>query len=195
MMTKTVTNRVTLLLVAMVLGTVAALTASGAFAQSPPNPPSRFAGTVRVNGQNAAPGTVVQARVGGNTCGVTTVFMSGGEARYVLDSPEANAQTAPGCGSDGAAVTFVIGGVPAAETGVWRNYTLNVLNLSTVTATATVPPPAATPTPTRAAAPAPPVAGSGPATGGAGDPGWLVVAGLFLVAGAGVIGLRVRRNS
>ncbi|MBA4179169.1 MAG: hypothetical protein C0506_01135 [Anaerolinea sp.] len=170
-------------LVALVMSAAAAMSVSGALAQSPPNPPSRFAGTVKVNGQNAAPGTVVEARVGSASCGVTSVFMSGGEARYVLDSPEGNTQSAPGCGSDGALVTFLVGGVQAAESGPWRNYTLNLLNLSTSTATAT-------PTPTKPATPSAPDAGTGPATeGGSGAP-WLVISGLAVLAGAGAVGVR-----
>lgn len=183
-MRRTVSNRVTLLLVAMVLGSVAALTASGAFAQSPPNPPSRFAGTVKVNGQNAAAGTTVEARVGAASCGITTVFLAGGEARYVLDSPEGNALTAPGCGSDGSNVTFLVGGVIAAESGPWRNYTLNVLNLTATTVTAT---------PTKQATPAAPVAGTGLGSqGGATAWVWFVVIGLPLLAGAGAVGVRSR---
>lgn len=183
-MRRTVSNRVTLLMVAMVLGTVAALTASGAFAQSPPNPPSRFAGTVKVNGQNAAAGTTVEARVGAASCGITTVFLASGEARYVLDSPEGNAQTAPGCGSDGSNVTFLVGGVVAAESAPWRNYTLNVLNLTATTVTAT---------PTKPATPAAPVAGNAMApAGGSMAWAWVLVVGVPLLLGAGAVGLRSR---
>lgn len=122
-----------------------------AAAQSPPTPPSRFVGSVTVNGAPAAAGTLIEARIGSTTCGATTVFMAGGQARYALDSPALEPTSNPNCGVDGSVVTFYVGGQQASQTGSWRNYQLNTVDL-------TVVPAAASPTPTRT--PAPPVAGT-----------------------------------
>ena len=156
------------------------------FAESPPNPPARFVGSVLVDGQGAAGGTLIEARIGSTTCGATTVFAAGGEARYVLDSPALDPGATPNCGVDGAVVTFYVGGKLARETGSWKNYQLNTVNLSVVT-----PTPSASASPT----PKPPVSGN---TGGAGSgsaANWLFAAlGLGALAlGAG--GVTVARRS
>lgn len=139
----------------------AAMVVSIAAAQAPPNPPSRFVGTVSVNGQPAASGTVVEARIGGATCGTTTVFTANGQSRYTLDSPALDPAQAPGCGADGATVTFFVGGQQAAQTGTWRNYQLNTVDLTAggqaTTATPTTPTSVAT---TPATTPRAPVAGN-----------------------------------
>lgn len=131
-------------------------TAGMALAQSVPEPPSRFAGTVTIDGQPAAPGTPIEARIGDTSCGVTSVFAQGGQARYVIDVASAASQ--PGCGTPGASVTFVVGGRVASQVGTWRNYELGQLDL-VVTSPSPSPTPTAPPpvTPT----PRPPVAGTG----------------------------------
>src|SRR5512143_2363667 len=113
-----------LLVVAGVLG-LSLLAVSAASAESPPNPPSRFVGNVTVNGVPATAGTTIEARIGSTTCGTTSVFMSGSEARYVLDSPALDPAANPNCGTDGAAVTFYVAGQKANESGSWKNYQLN----------------------------------------------------------------------
>ncbi len=135
-----------------------ALTASGALADSPPSPPARFAGTVTLNGAPAAPGTTIEALIGSATCGTATVFTSGNESRYALDSPALDPAATPNCGTDGAAVTFRVGGVPAAETGSWKNYQLNILNLTAGGATTPTASPSGSVT---ARTPGAPVTGSG----------------------------------
>lgn len=140
----------------------AAMVVNIAAAQSPPNPPSRFVGTVSVNGQPAAAGTVVEARIGAATCGTTTVFTASGQSRYTLDSPALDPTQAPGCGADGSTVTFFVGGQQAGQTGVWRNYQLNTVDLTVgaqVTTTPTTPTTTAVPT-TPATTPRAPVAGN-----------------------------------
>jgi hypothetical protein len=132
-----------------------------AAAQAPPNPPSRFVGTVTVNGQPAASGTLIEARIGGATCGTTTVFLASGQSRYTLDSPALDPAQAPGCGADGSVVTFFVGGQQAAQTGTWRNYQLNTVDL-TAGPGATNPPATTTAAPTTAAPQTTPRA---PATG------------------------------
>lgn len=119
-------------LVAMLLG-IGALTASVAAADSPPAPPATFVGSVLVDGAAPAPGTVVEAKIGGASCGVTTVFNSGSQARYSLESPALDPDQTPNCGTEGAAVDFYVGGRKAEQTGSWLNYQLNQLDLTVVT--------------------------------------------------------------
>ncbi len=166
---------------AAVLGVVlfaasGALGATTVSAESPPNPPARFVGSVLVDGQAPAGGTLIEARIGSSTCGATTVFTAGGEARYVIDSPALDPGANPNCGVDGAVVTFYIGGKLAKESGSWKNYQLNTVNLSYVT-----------PTPTTATAtPKPPVTGSGLSADSSNSANWL-----FAVLGLGALAFGV----
>lgn len=181
--------------------TGAAMVVSIAAAQAPPNPPSRFVGAVTVNGVAAATGTVIEGRVGGATCGTTTVFQASGQGRYVLDVPAADPASAPGCGTDGATVTFFVGGQQAAQTGVWRNFQLNTVDL-TAGGAATQPPTTATATTTTAAPTTPATTPRPPATGnfdGSSTSNEAPMLGLLLVAGAvslvGVgVAVRARRS-
>jgi hypothetical protein len=151
-------------------------TASDAAAESPPAPPAAFAGKVTVDGQPAAPGTVIQARIGAASCGVATVYSNAGEARYNLEVPALEPNSTPNCGVEGAAVTFWVGDRQAQESGSWLNYQLNLVDLTVVTATAT---PSASPS--ASATPKPPVTGTG-----MGDTGSdLSAVWLFTVLGLG----------
>ncbi|GIW14734.1 MAG: hypothetical protein KatS3mg063_0587 [Tepidiforma sp.] len=164
-------------------GTLGASTVS---AESPPNPPARFAGTVTIDGQPAPAGTVIEARIGNAACGVTQVFTQGGQSRYVLDVPALDPGANPNCGVDGAVVTFYIGGKKAAETGSWKNYQLNELNLSYTT-----PTPTASPSPTAR----PPATGNTVTTEGGASASWLLaIAGLGILA-FGVSGIAVARRA
>ena len=174
---------------AAVLG-VALFAMSGALnsatveAQSPPNPPSRFVGSVLVDGQAPAAGTLIEARVGNATCGSTQVFMSGSEARYSVDVT-ALEPSAPNCGVDGSVVMFYIGGKQADQTGSWKNYELTQLNLTATTATTTA---------TATVTPGAPSTGSALADGGS-SANWLFAAlGLGAIA-FGVGGVTVARRS
>jgi hypothetical protein len=164
--------------------------ASTAAAQSPPNPPARFAGSVMLNGAPAPAGTTVEARIGSASCGNTTVFMEAGQARYVVDVSALDSDH-PGCGTDGASVSFFVAG-QAAGSGAWRNFDLNQLNLNaqaaSPTATAT-----ATSTATTPVTPIAPQTGSGGTTGGDSEP-LIAIAGLGLVAAAIGIGVAGRRR-
>lgn len=176
---------------AAVLGVVlfaasGALGATTVSAESPPNPPARFVGSVLVDGQAPAGGTLIEARIGSATCGATTVFMAGNEARYVLDSPALDPGANPNCGVDGAVVTFYIGGKKANETGSWKNYQLNTVNL-----TYTTPTPSASASPT----PKPPVTGNTIETSNGTTATWLFAAlGLGALA-LGVGGATVARRA
>ncbi|MEO8539281.1 MAG: hypothetical protein ABI577_06030 [bacterium] len=177
---------------AAVLGVVlfaasGALGATTVSAESPPNPPARFVGSVLVDGQAPAGGTLIEARIGSSTCGATTVFAASGEARYVIDSPALDPGANPNCGVDGAVVTFYIGGKLAAQTGTWHNYQLNTVNL-----TYTTPTPTASASPS--ATPKPPVTGTGPASDGNSATWLYAVLGLGALA-FGVGGATVARRS
>jgi hypothetical protein len=131
---------------AAVLGVSAFATAG---AESPPNPPARFAGTVSVDGAAPPAGTSIQAKIGNATCEVTTTFNTGATSNYVLDVPALDPGAHPNCGADGASIVFWIGDKQAKESGSWVNSQLNVLNLTyvtppTPTATVVVPKPGAT---------------------------------------------------
>lgn len=172
----------------LLLGFSGAMNAATVSAESPPNPPARFAGTVLVNGQPATAGTTVEAKIGSTTCGVTTVFSQGGNANYVLDSPALDPGANPNCGTEDAAVAFYVGGQKANETGSWKNYQLNNLNLTVTTATAT--PATASPTPKG------PVVGSGVAsTGSSSSSSWMfAILGLGALA-FGATGIAAARRS
>jgi len=171
---------------AAVVGVAAFASAS---AESPPNPPSRFAGTVLVDGAAPPAGTRIEARIGNATCGVTTTFNTGAASNYKLDVPALDPGANPNCGTDNAKVSFYIGDKLAKETGSWVNSQLSVLNLTYVT-----PPPPTTPagggTTTPVTPPKAPVTGSGLQSGSDANT-WLFVAlGLgamaFVVGGAAV---------
>lgn len=172
----------------VVLGFAGTFSAHEARAESPPNPPARFAGSVLVDGVQPVAGTRIEARVGNSTCGVTTTFSASGQSRYVLDVPALDPGATPNCGTDGASVSFWIGDKKAAQTGSWANYQLNQLDLTYTTPT---PTPAASASPS--ATPRPPTTGGGNATSGA-ELGWLFAAlGLGALA-FGVGGAAVARK-
>lgn len=165
----------------LLVGLSSSLGAHEAAAQSPPNPPSRFAGSVTVDGQAVPAGTVITAQIGSASCGATSTFTVGAEARYTLDVPALEPAGAPNCGTDGAAVTFFIGALRANETGSWRNFDLNVLNLTATTPvspTPTTPGGGGTAVPT----PRPPTTGQGTVDNGSGST-------LFLALGIGALAL------
>jgi hypothetical protein len=174
---------------------VALLGATIASAESPPAPPARFAGTVLVDGAKPASGTTIEARIGTTSCGVTTTFEQGGNQNYVLDVPALDPGATPNCGTENASVTFYVGGKLANETGSWKNYQLNVLNL---TVTSPTPTPTGgtgtTPGATATATVKPPSTGTGQA--GESSTAILLFAALGLGAVAfGVGGAAVARRS
>jgi len=175
----------------LMLGLSGSLSATGAAAESPPAPPSRFVGTVLVDGVSPAPGTVIEARIGSASCGVTQTYTQGGQQWYQLDVPALDPGASPNCGTDGATVTFYVGGRLAQETGSWRNYDINVVNLTVVTPTAT--PTAGTPATGTPATNTPGTGGGGtatprpPSTGNTGVAGDDAAMWLFALLGAGAL--------
>jgi hypothetical protein len=174
--------------VAGVLGSIVLLGASGTFnatdaaAESPPNPAARYVGTVLVDGQKPPSGTVIEARIGAASCGVGTTYAQGSDIWYKIDVPALDPGATPNCGTDGASITFYIGGKLANESGAWRNYDINIINL---TYTSPTPTPAASAsvsaTTGTAATPRPPAAGSGSQSGDT-SAVWL-----FALLGAGAL--------
>lgn len=163
----------------------AAMVVSVAGAQSPPNPPSRFVGAVTIDGAPATAGTLIEARIGGATCGSTTVFMASGQARYVLDSPASEPTNSPNCGVDGSTVTFYVAGKQASQTGSWANYKLNTVDLAVTSAAST---PTTAPTAAPSVTPAAPVAGNteGGPMGNASLIEFMLVAAALGLAGVGL---------
>jgi hypothetical protein len=167
-------------------------------AQAPPNPPARFVGTVTVNGQPAAAGTTVQARIGTANCGTGAVFIENGQSRYRVDVVGTDASN-PGCGADGATVSFFVAGQQAAQTAPWLNFQLNQLNLTVGQAATPSPTPTTAPgvtvTPTATPVPVrPPATGTGLEGGTAQT--WPVLAALAgaVVAGSAGLALSFRRR-
>ena len=171
------------------LGASGVLHVTEVAAESPPNPPARFVGSVLVDGQAPPAGTLIEARVGATTCGATQTFSQGSEMRYKVDVNALDPGATPNCGTDGASVTFYIGGKLANESAPWRNYDINIVNL-----TYTSP----TPTPTASASPsasASATTGTGggaatprpPSTGTGSDSGDSSAVWLFALLGAGAL--------
>jgi hypothetical protein len=126
-----------------VVALLSSLMAASVSAQ-PPTPPNRFFGNVTLDTAPAPAGTNVTATIGGNVCGQTTVLP---DSTYVLDVVSSN-QTS-GCGTDGASVSFKVGGNPA-ESGTWSSGKFTELNLAGKTPQPTAVPPTpkpVTPTP------------------------------------------------
>lgn len=179
----------------VLLGLSGAFVAQDAAAQAPPARPARFAGSVTVDGQPATAGTVVQALVNGVACGVTTVFVEGGEGRYVVDV-DALEPAGAACGTDGATVSFTVGGQAANETGTWHDYQLNLVNLTVTTATpvpTTVTPTETQGTATKTTTPKAPPTGMGTESGTS-NGAMFVVLGLGALA-LGASGAAVARRS
>ena len=163
----------------VLLGFSGAFNATTVSAESPPNPPSRFVGSVKVDGTNAPAGTTIEAKIGTTTCGIASVFTASGESRYTLDSPALDPGANPNCGTDGAVLTFTVGGKLANETGKWANYQLGTVNLTVTTAVATT----TTATPSRTP--------GAPATGNSGSTGESTAIWLFAVLGMGALAFGV----
>lgn len=168
----------------LLFGFSGAFSAHEAAAESPPTPPARFAGSVTLDGAPVAPGTVITAVIGSASCGATSTFTSGAEARYTMDVPALDPGASPNCGVDGASVTFFVGAIKAKEVGTWRNYELGILNL-----TAETPKPSPSPSATTpgggASTPKPPATGNnGFVVDSEGSSAWL-----FAVLGLGTIAL------
>jgi hypothetical protein len=164
----------------LLLGVAGAFSTQTASAESPPGRPARFVGSVTVDGVAPVAGTVIQAKINGAACGATSVFLANGESRYALDVPARDPGSTPNCGEDGATVSFYVDGEAADQTGTWRDFDINILNLTV------------TPQPT----PLPPIVGTGLAsTGGDSGASWLFAALGIVALAAGLGGVTAVRRS
>jgi len=173
------------ILIAAVVALLSSLLVASVSAQ-PPTPPNRFFGDVTLDGAPAPAGTNVSADIGGNVCGQTTVEA---DSTYVLDVVSSG-QTA-GCGTEGASVSFTVGGSPAG-TQAWSSGQFSELDLAGAAAPPTVVPPTVVP-PTPRPSPAP---GTGGYLDGGSGAWWLYTAAglsLLLLGTAGVAAYRRTR--
>jgi len=111
--------------------------------QEQPVLPAAYYGAVMVNGQPAPVGTVIVARIGGETRGQITVKEAG---KYGGPGPLDPKLVVSGTAADeGKQVTFEIGGIPASETVAFKAGEVKEINL---TARSTPPGPQDTTPPT-----------------------------------------------
>ena len=117
-------------------------------------PPTRFYGTVILNGEAPPIDSLIRAYIGEQFCGEGRVL--------ALDDPigvgffiDVFAESyRPGCGTDGATVTFRVSGVPANETGTFQTGSFIQLDL-TADGEPTIPPSPVEPIPARVPQPEP----------------------------------------
>jgi hypothetical protein len=167
-------------LAAVAVALVSSLLVASVSAQ-PPTPPNRFFGNATQGGSAAAAGTQVSAMIGSAVCGQTTVKA---DSSYVLDVVSSG-QTA-GCGTEGASVSFTVGGNPAGS-ATWSSGKFTSLDLAGAAVQPTVAPPS-TPAPVT---PTPRVitGTGGYLDGGSGTAWWVYMAaglGMLLLGAAGV---------
>lgn len=101
---------------------VAALGVPLTAAYAQPSIPSSFYGSVTVDGQAAPDGTEVRALIDGVDCtqaapGERPAIRQGSATAYVVHVVHESQR--PGCGREGTAVSFTIGGRPAVQQGLW----------------------------------------------------------------------------
>jgi hypothetical protein len=106
---------------ALAVAVASALAApSAAAAQAPPQIPATFYGTVTVGGSPAREGAEVRAYIDGKDCtqaGAPGAVVDGGVTRFVISV--VHETQVPGCGVEGAEVTFEVDGEPASPGATW----------------------------------------------------------------------------
>lgn len=95
-----------------------------ALADTPPEPPCRFYGTVIVDGAGVADGTVITAMIGGDQLTTATPAEGYSTSTYAIKIGVDTEYT------EGATVTFMIGDRAAAQTGTWAKGANIEVNLS-----------------------------------------------------------------
>ena len=95
-----------------------------ALADTPPEPPCRFYGTVIVDGAGVADGTVITAMIGGDQLTAATPAEGYSSSTYAIKIGVDTEYT------EGATVTFMIGDRAAAQTGTWTKGSNVEVNLS-----------------------------------------------------------------
>lgn len=129
----------------LVLGVMFSLPLQTSAQGVPPGLPANYFGSVVVNGSPPPDGTQVKAFINGKDCtqtGNVGTVMQGNVASYAITVPHES--QIPGCGREGIAVSFEVGGQRAVQQATWSATTIPV-NLSVGAAT---PPPLPTFTPT-----------------------------------------------
>ena len=113
---------------AMLLAAVGLFSGNAAEAQDqPPTAPSLFGGTVTIDGEGAAAGTVVTAVVDGDNCVAGTVTTGEGGSRYALQVPS-------DCNSDVSTVSFTVGNVDTGQTAERGSPTPTTVDLTVTSA-------------------------------------------------------------
>ncbi|MBI2760759.1 MAG: lamin tail domain-containing protein [Chloroflexi bacterium] len=121
------------------------VTAWSSSLKAQPSPPTRFFGSLTINGSPATAGTVVRAFIGDKDCTTDNTSLPRDQGRYAVEVPHST-QTS-GCGMDGATVTFRVNGQPATQTGTFMTGQFIPLDLTIGGGTGTpTPTPTATPT-------------------------------------------------
>ena len=95
-----------------------------ALADTPPEPPCRFYGTVTVDGAAVADGTVITAMIEGDQLTTATPAEGYSTSTYAIKIGVDTEYT------EGATVTFMIGARAAAQTGTWAKGANVEVNLS-----------------------------------------------------------------
>jgi hypothetical protein len=124
-------------------------------ASAVPTLPSSFYGTVKFNNSNVPLGTQVQALINGQVIaeGSTQIYQGG--SVYALDVPGDDTDTAAmDGGREGDLIQFKLGGILAAQSGLWHTGTNVQLDL-TVSSSAPLATPMATLTPVPTQTPIP----------------------------------------
>ena len=137
------------------LGGSTAFLLLGSLLYAQPSPPTRFYGTLTIDGAPAPAGTMVRAFVGDKDCTNAREPFTVPAGSYAVEVGHTT-QT-PGCGEIGTTVTFRVGTRTANERGTFETGSFQLLNL-TVSGTGAVfasPTPTATPTPAPTASPTP----------------------------------------
>lgn len=90
-------------------------------AKAVPSLPSSFYGTVKIDGSNVSPGTIVSAWINGEQYAYTTVQEYSGDTVYSLDVPGDDPSTTGIIegGVAGDTIIFKIGEIVADQTGSW----------------------------------------------------------------------------
>ena len=90
-------------------------------AQAQPSIPATFFGSASIDGRPVADGTEVRGYIDGKDCTQPSdrkgTLLDGGISAFSISVMHESQE--PGCGKDGAAVTFTVGGRPASQTAKW----------------------------------------------------------------------------
>ncbi len=108
-----------------------------------PTLPNAFYGTLTLNGSPAPAGTTVEARGTGVRTGLPgNPIVTAETGHYGGADPLGNRLVVQGDITDGAVISFYVGGVLASETAVWHSGVATELNLNIGTAPVVLPAPA-----------------------------------------------------